>query len=112
MKMQKPDNQFNDRDEALEAPADLVSALRQLSGEKPFIPPTMDEAILRAARKHLEPCAKPSRTWRRFLPWAATAGAAASLVLLGVLGPSPSRQFAREDLNQDGKVDILDAFTL
>ena len=112
MKMQKPDNQFNDRDEALEAPADLVSALRQLPREEIFVPPTIDEGLLRAARQHLSPAERPRITWWRWVPWASGAAAALVLLVLVLQSPRPGPAFAREDLNRDGIVDILDAFAL
>jgi len=152
MTMQEPGNQFDDRDEALEAPAGLVSALRQLPCEKLFVPPTTDEAILRTAQAHLRPSLKSSRRrkealaldgrgsesreyWSlltsaattvsrifkpafslggklRFAAWLAGAGAAAVVLLLALYLPKASTKFAREDLNHDGSVDILDAFVL
>lgn len=112
MKMQKPGDQFENRDEALEAPAKLVSALRQLPGEKIFVPPTTDEAVLRAARAQLSPTRKPRLNWLRFAPWAVGAAAGIVLLFLSLQTPRPTPGFAREDLNRDGAVDILDAFAL
>lgn len=118
MKMHQPDQNKPSQDEALEAPAKLVSALRRLPQEPVFIPRTKDEAILRAARKQLGHPASSRMTWFRLMPWAA---AAAAIVLLaaipGLFMPPASRPlsesvFARGDLNRDGHVDILDAFTL
>ena len=114
----RDDNQ-HDPDEGLEAPPQLVSALKRLPREPVFIPPTADEAILRAARKHLNPPREVRAGWFRFLPW--VAGAAAALLLLAVIPqffkrPAPVQgrdsTFARGDLNHDGRVDILDAFAL
>jgi len=51
--MQMRDHNSHDQDEGLEAPPQLVSALKRLPQEPVFIPPTADEAILRAARRHL-----------------------------------------------------------
>jgi len=112
MKMQTPSNQSDDRDEALEAPAKLVSALRQLPGEKIFVPPTTDEAILRAATAQLSPARRPRLNWWRFAPWAVGAAAGIVLLFLSLQTPKPSPGLAREDLNRDGAVDILDAFAL
>ena len=53
--MHTRDNNQHDPDEALEAPPKLVAALKRLPQEPGFIPPTADEAVLRAARKHLSP---------------------------------------------------------
>jgi hypothetical protein len=116
--MQMPDNNQHDRDEALEAPSSLVSALKRLPQERIFIPPTVDESVLRAARKQLERPELPRLGWFRFAPWLA---AAAALVVLASIPryfkqPSPGAAgdsvFARGDLNHDGRVDILDAFAL
>jgi hypothetical protein len=112
MKMQMPGNQFDDRDEALEAPAKLVSALRHLPTDRIFVPSTTDEAVLRAARAHLLPARKPKPSWWRFAPWAAGAAAGITLLFLSLNSQKPASGFAREDLNQDGTVDILDAFAL
>ena len=49
--MRGPNDNF---DENLDTPTALVNALRELPQEKIFVPPTLDEAVLRAARKHLE----------------------------------------------------------
>ena len=112
------DNNPHDQDEGLEAPPQLVAALKHLPQEPIFIPPTADEAILRAARKHLNPPQQPRPGWFRFLPW--VAAAAAILLLLAIPqfsrqpapGPVRDSTFAQGDLNHDGRVDILDAFSL
>ena len=51
--MDTPDNNQNREDEALAAPPELVAALKRLPQAPVFIPPTADEAVLRAARKQL-----------------------------------------------------------
>jgi hypothetical protein len=112
MKMQMPGNQSDDRDEALEAPARLIAALRQLPSEKIFVPRTTDEAILRAARAHLSPARKSYVVWLRFAPWATAAAVGIFLLFLTINSPQPSPGFVREDINHDRTVDILDAFAL
>jgi hypothetical protein len=116
--MQMSDNNQHDQDEALEAPFKLVSALKRLPQECIFIPPAVDESVLRAARRHLEGSRQVRLGWFRFAPWVA---AAAAVVLLASLprflkrpapGPARDSAFARWDLNHDGHVDILDAFAL
>jgi hypothetical protein len=116
------DNNPHDQDEGLEAPPQLVSALKRLPQEPVFIPPTADAAILRAARKHLTQPVNGRRGWLgwfRFMPW--VAGAAATILLLAAIpqffkqpvpGPARDSAFTRGDLNHDGHVDILDAFAL
>jgi hypothetical protein len=129
-------------DENLEAPPRLVAALRQLPKEPVFVPPTVDEALMKAASQHLGQREKKRIVWFRLLPWSvATAGLAAVLFLVyprakesrtgstvsrstksvqggsepsepGVQWQSHGVADVREDLNGDGKVDILDAFML
>jgi hypothetical protein len=116
--MQMPDNNQPCQDEAFEAPPRLVSALKRLPQAPIFIPPTADEAVLRAARRHLNPPQQPQPGWFRFLPW--VAAAAAILLLLAIPqffmqpapGPARDSTFTQGDLNHDGRVDILDAFAL
>jgi len=114
--MSKPARNWENED--LHAPAKLVSALRELPREKIFIPPTLDEAILSAAWKHLA-VPKPKPFYRfRFIPWAAAVAMVTVLLLLAQLflrpatKPSRASVFAHEDVNHDGYVDILDAFAL
>jgi hypothetical protein len=118
MKMQMSDNHGDQPDDALEAPPRLICALKGLPRQPVFVPPTADEALLRAARRHLAPPQEPRV--RRFIlvPW--LAAAAALILLFAVMpqflrkpAPTPTASgFAREDVNHDGKVDILDAFAL
>jgi hypothetical protein len=117
--MQTPDNNQHWEDKALEAPPPLVAALKRLPQPSIFIPPTADEAILRAARKHLNPPPQPRPGWFQFLPWLAAA-AAAVLLLVAIPqffkspAPTPARDAAsaKSDFNHDHPVDILDAFAL
>jgi len=109
---------MNDRnppnpEEDLGAPPRLQAALQALNKEQIFVPPQVDEAVLRAAREQLAKAHKRP-VWRTLAPWAAAAAA----LTLGVWlvrnqSPSASRNaFAPQDINHDGKVDILDAFAL
>ena len=130
------------KDENLEAPPKLVAALRQLRPEPVFVPPTVNEALLRAARQQLGRPEKRRPNWFRLMPWTvATAGLAAAALLtyphakefLGSESSPGTKAFqrgsestakssvasqrqalanVREDINRDGKVDILDAFLL
>jgi len=133
------------KDENLEAPPRLVAALRQLPREPVFVPPTLDEGLMKAARQHFGRPEKKRSGWFRLLPWTvATAGLAVAVLLayprakesLGTGGSTLSRStksvqrgsenrgesaiqpqshgpaYVREDVNRDGKVDILDAFML
>lgn len=126
------------KDENLEAPPKLVAALRQLPRESAFVPPTLDEALMKAARQQLGQAARKKPGWFRLLPWTvATAGLAAAVLLAyphAIQFFGQSKTAARrgwknhgdtsiqrqakavantsEDLNLDGNVDILDAFIL
>ena len=97
-----------------EVPPVLVVALRQLRLPRTFVPPSVDVAVLKSARQHL---ARPRQTrgWLRpWLFWPALATACIVLMLFvpGINRRSPAPDFPREDLNHDGRVDILDAFQL
>jgi hypothetical protein len=100
-----------DPEQNLEAPARLVSALKDSARGKVFVPPTVDDAILKAARTQLRRAAKSSAArWPQWVIWPALAGVCAIIVIITrMMAPA---QFARADLNRDGKVDILDSFTL
>lgn len=130
----------NDKELQLEAPPKLVAALKQLPRESVFVPPTVDEALMKAARQHLGQPDKKRAKWFRLIPWtAATAGFAAAVLLAfphakdflgfgqsknavrrgwkdaggpGLASQSEGPAFAREDVNRDGAVDILDAFLI
>jgi len=126
-------------DKELEAPPRLVAAFKQLPKTPIFIPPTLDEALIKAARQHLAAPEKKRTLWSRLRPWTAAAAGFAAVILVAyphakeLLGFGQSRKavrrgwenvhtgiqiqshglaYAREDLNRDGKVDILDAFML
>jgi hypothetical protein len=93
-----------------EAPDALVAALRASRPEPLFTPPTLDESILREAHRRLAPRRKPPFNFFRVFPWLAAATAIVLAISFVYLSHKP--RFAREDLNHDGKVDILDAFIL
>jgi len=110
------------------APAKLVAALKEPPARRAFVPPSVDAAILRAAHQHLARTVSslsPSDgeragvrgvfTWflRPWLRWPSVATACLAIAGLAYFASRPSQQqFAREDLNRDGRVDILDAFQL
>jgi len=99
---------------SLQAPKKLVEALNHLQKERIFIPPTVDHAVLRGAREHLRRLEGPQSGWKPWLSWAAMAACLALAVWLGerFSRPTRARPFAREDINRDGHVDVLDAFAL
>jgi hypothetical protein len=111
--MRRDDTNTRRDDEEPQAPRRLVAYLEELSTRRVFVPPTIDEAILRTAQQHLrkpEP-ARKGFCFARFFRWTL---AMACLVLLGtmLLFLRPQTNYAREDLNRDNRVDILDAFQL
>jgi hypothetical protein len=110
--MAEPQDQHEE--EGPMAPAQLVEAMKALHKERIFVPPAVDEAVLREARQHLSQTEPRQFGWR---PWVSWAAMAACLALIAWLvqrpdaGPDGGR-FAPEDINHDGRVDILDAFAL
>ena len=114
--------EHNDDSSEPMVPAGLEARLKQFQSPRPFIPGTVDDAILRAARKHLAG-PQPRRSllfqpWTLVFNWRGLAGITLASVLVlvgfGLFGPRPRQSpvIAREDLNHDGRVDILDAFEL
>lgn len=116
--MQAPDSRQPD-DAELNAPPKLVAALQKSRQRPIFIPRSTDERILRAAREHLQKPESPRFNWLRIIWWGTAAAAIALLALLASQlwrRPSVSQisqvNTLREDINHDGRVDILDAFSL
>jgi hypothetical protein len=124
--MTNHNRQFDDRDEHV--PDRLRQDLRDLFAPPGTVPPQIDRAIIGQAHRHL---AKPRRLILR-LRWAAGIAAAAVIVVGVVLLNPQSRlpRFARNDMirnpqsirpalaegradiDNSGRVDILDAFRL
>jgi hypothetical protein len=90
----------------------LGRALGGLRKTSVFIPPAVDAAVLEQARPHLTRI-RAERSRRQRNQWLALA---ACLVIVAAVAQAvlhrSTTQFAREDLNRDGRVDILDAFQL
>lgn len=113
----------HDSEQNLEAPTRLVSALKEISRRDIFVPPYVDRAILKAAQERLASRAKARfGNFRRWMLWPALAAVCVLIACLVRLFNSPQQVYrsnhtaeplyAREDINHDGKVDILDAFAL
>ncbi len=71
--MRIPDDHEAGDEAELQAPPELVTALKQLSKKRPFVPPYVDDAVFRAAHRHL---ARPEKRWRAgfpLFPWLAAA---------------------------------------
>src|SRR6266511_923352 len=99
---------------SLQAPEKLLEALNDLQKERIFVPPAVDHAVLRGAREHLRRLKQPQSGWKPWLSWSAVAACLALAVWLGerFSNLTSARPFAREDINRDGRVDVLDAFAL
>ena len=113
--MQIPDHNEERADESPQAPARLISALKRLPRQKVFVPRTIDEAILREAKRRLEKPERPRFSWRHWVPRFAAVAIALAVVAYVILRHETITRrpaFAREDLNHDGRVDILDAFAV
>ena len=104
----------HDFQEQLEAPLRLRRDLAQLFAAEVTVPPGVDETVLTEAKAGF---ARRVR-FRRFAKWAAAAASAAAVVLISVrIGLDPTERGVTgvaatrlEDVNHDGRVDILDAF--
>jgi hypothetical protein len=109
-------NTRRDDSEEPAVPRQLAAALKELSARRVFVPPTVDDAVLKAARRHLAQPPRAGFGWfRSRLVWPAMATACLLLIGLFFIFTKQSDKtsgFAREDLNHDGRVDILDAFQL
>ena len=93
----------------------LAESLRKAEERRNlFVPPALEHSILKQAREHLT--SGPANTKRRpfrFWNWFALSTASALVVLLIFLLPRfKTPVIAREDINRDGQVDILDAMAL
>jgi hypothetical protein len=108
------ENVPSDAEQNLDAPPKLVAALKHAARREMFVPPSVDRAILAAARAQLEPIQKPSSSARRrWLLWPAFVTACiAGVLIVRLTATHEQTQFSREDLNHDGKVDILDSFAV
>ena len=116
--MQMPDEQQPD-EAGLNAPPKLVAALKRSQAQPIFIPRAVDDRVLRAAEQHFHMPAPPRFNWLRLIRWGTAAAAIAILALLAgqILRRPPATPLTessvpREDINHDGRVDILDAFAL
>ena len=111
-----------------EAPNELVDDLAALYGADVEVPPEVDRAILTAARERIRSLRPAERRWPRLVLRWAPAGAAAAVAAIMVLlflvpALQPARESTqraaalkrvpvREDIDESGEVDILDAFVL
>src|SRR5881227_675537 len=89
---QKDKTNREEENEPFEAQAELVRALKQLAAELPFVPRTIDDAILLAARKHLS---KPAKTGWRWIVFVPAFGVAMVIICASVLWQSKPDSGAR-----------------
>ncbi len=99
--------------EGPQLPAKLSKELKSLYTSPRIIPSQVDDAILAAAHEHLASVTE-SRRIVQFPRWLAAAAVVALAAVLGSLLFFNRRlpEVAREDINRDGRVDVLDAFDL
>jgi hypothetical protein len=110
----------SDSEQAIEAPAKLVVALKEASRRQIFVPPYIDERVLKAVEQHFnqEPKKRFATLYRRLLRPAFAIACVLALWMARLLMPQGDLKstirpdYAREDLNHDGQVDILDSFAL
>jgi hypothetical protein len=108
----------NNRHQESDAPAGLIHAFKQLRFKSIPVPGSVDDAVLNAARRALNrpaPVESAVRWWavQNWPNWARIPGLAAAGLVVSLLAffLVPAR-FAREDINRDSVVNILDAFQL
>src|SRR5665213_151297 len=110
-------------DDQPQLPAGLAGDLSRLYSTRVEPSPTVDATIRLAAAAHFHRRFARRRAVRRVVGWSGAVAAAAAIVAVGLhSGPwmqnaAAPRHYAmhavdKDDLNGDGKVDILDAFYL
>ena len=118
--MHDADGQFSPDDEP-RVPDALRADLSALYGRSVDVPREVDEVVLAAARRRLSPRTRPLFILRWVVPAAAVAALLAVAVFLpwnAQHAPPPAPIEARqavaaaEDIDGNGRVDILDAFLL
>lgn len=102
--------QQSDTDQETQAPQGLIDDVRALYGTGVAVPPQVDEGILARAQRRFA----RRRMVARGLRWGVAGVAAAAVLLVAVTIWPGLRSVAagREDIDGNGQVDILDAFTL
>lgn len=116
--MMRPGDQIDDKN--LQAPRRLADDLRGEYGRHIDVPAQVDETVLRMAQLRFARRRRPIMVLR----WAGVSAVAAVLLLavgslvhhwMALRSPATSAPFvmaAREDVDGNGRVDILDAFVL
>ena len=113
----------------VELPEVVTSALKARYGAVPAVSPETDRAILADAQRHLSARVPPVRRYRRWVSWrwaaiGSTIAAASVAMLVWTTQPmsprsespvalqSPLPQTDDNDVDRNGRVDILDAFAI
>src|SRR5262245_31284137 len=95
-------------------PQQFIQAITALHNQRVAVPPEVDAAILDRACEHLQSVAGERRRIRLPRWLAAVAAMILAMIVAGVWFQKRSAPpaFVREDLDHNGRVDILDAFAL
>ena len=99
-------------DDQLDLPPALADRLAGLYAPRIFVPPAADEQLLTGARSRFAAVRRRRLVWQRVVPWTAAAAVLLAAVLIyqpGAAGPAPP---LAGDVDHNGRVDILDAFTV
>ena len=116
--MKKTIEHYDDESQ-IKLPAKLREDIKGLYQSSSTVPPEMDRAILDRAQRHL--ARTKQRRIRWISPWKIAAAAAViifafSLSLNKLSGPAPEHAHQAvvqpNDIDHNGRVDIIDAFTL
>ena len=114
--MAEPQDQF---DEGLTSGDEqrLGTQLKALYGQRVAVPGVVDEAIRARAHAALQKQGRAHPATRRMAWWlgSGVAAAAAAITLAVVLWPEPGAvqpHISANDLNRDGRVNMLDAYAL
>ena len=106
--MQKPDT--NSEENLGATPRFVTELKRAWSGPDLFIPGAVDDSILLAARRRLTAPTKTFWPMPRILSWLGTATAIVLVAIFAWIQHGSDRgRFTAQDVNRDGKTDILDA---
>ena len=98
----------------LSVPKQFIHAITALHNRRVIVPPEVDAAIFQRACEHLQSVAGGRRIIRLPRWLAAAAAIILAMIVAGVWFQKQSAPpaFVREDLDHNGRVDILDAFAL
>ena len=93
-------------------PPALADRLARLYEPHIFVAPAADEQILTQARSRFAALRRRRLIWQRVVPWTAAAAVLLAAVLIYQPTPGPPAAPLAGDVDHNGRVDILDAFTV